>query len=266
MKEVVKQEQNTALTAHQQSVMDQDVVTSDVSIPRLLLCQAISERVMEGKATVGQILRSTDNMVIAKKGEKFSIIPLKIENIWINQEIVGKKAEFRGMEPRTALNSDLPWNYQKDGTDWQRVKAITLYGILPQDVQAYMNEVKRAVDAGDAPDLNKTLMPVVITFQSTSFKPGAKPIADFFTRLKTMSQQFPNVGPFNYFIELSSKEEKGDKGMYFVWSTGNPQKLVDKEAIEAARNWYNLLQSATPKVDDTGIDGDVGSLSGSDLV
>ena len=253
-KNIAPQVVKSSLETIKSQVMDQEVVNSDVPIPRLILCQPISDRVVEGKNTPGQLIRSTTGETVGNKDDVIKIIPIKMENTWVNYEVVGGKAEFRSSEPRNASNEGFPWDFSQGGTEWKRKKAITLFALLPGDVKSYNDEMNRAEKEGDIPDLNKTLMPVVITFQSTSFKTGGKMVADFFTKLKSnMSDPRMtalNIGPWSYQMDLFFKLEKNDKGMYFTLNVGKTEKS-DKEASIEAKKWFGIISKGQVRVDDS---------------
>lgn len=230
----------------------QEVIASDVLIPRLLLMQGISPLVTARKAQLGDIVRSTTGEKLGNPDKPVDIVPIKLSNTWTNFEVVGQKGEFRSQEPRTAANETLPWEYARSGTTWQRKKTVTLFALLPQDVAAYEAEIARVVKDGGIPDLNKTVLPVVITFMSTSFKWAGKKCSSFFNTLQVTQRRVPSIQSYDYVLPLLCKEEKGVKGTYYVYDFAPTVPLKNKDARKVAAEWASALGTMTVRTDDTG--------------
>lgn len=248
----------------------QEIISSDIVIPKLLLMQGLSEFVAEGRARQGEIVRSTTVQKMAgmsEPGQPFKtidFIPLKVTTGWSEKEKIGQKFEFRKSFPRTAHNDGLPWQFWRNAqgqefdkpglmgsTEWQRVKSIDVYALLPSDVDAFEAEMKLAVEKGEIPDLSKTILPVVISFRSTSFNAG-KSVTTFFAQVAEMAQTVPSVRSYNYALTLGCKADKNDKGSYFVFDVGQSKKL-DVKYRPQAEKWMNTLNTVKDiKVDETG--------------
>lgn len=248
----------------------QAILSSDIVIPKLLLMQGLSEFVSEGRARQGEIVRSSTVQKVAGQmdpGQPFKtidFIPLKVTTGWAEKEKVGQKFEFRKAFPRTPQNDALPWSFwrnpqgqdfdkpgQLGATEWQRVKSIDVYALLPSDVDAFEAEMKLAVEKGEIPDLSKTVLPVVISFRSTSFNAG-KSVTTFFAQVAEMAQTVPSIRSYNYMLSLGCKADKNDKGSYFVFDVGQAKKLDPKYRAQAEK-WMNTLNTVKDiKVDDSG--------------
>lgn len=263
-KEVAKAPQGGAL-AVQAPQPKQEILSTDIVIPRLLLMQGLSEFVTERKAQMGDIVRSStvEKMGDPDKGP-IAFIPLKVATGWAEQEKIGQKFEFRKALPRTPHNEHLPWSFwrnpqgqefdkpgQLGATEWRRVKSIDVYALLPGDVDAFEAEMKKAEESGELPDLTKTVLPVCISFRSTSFNAG-KVVTTFFAQVEEMAQHVKTVRSYNYVLSLGCKPEKNDKGAYFIFDVGQPKKL-DKKYFAQAERWMNTLNSIKDiKVDSSG--------------
>lgn len=263
-----------------QSSMGQEVVASDVIIPRLLLMQGISPLVMGRKAQISDFIRSTNGEKLGDAEHPVQIIPLAFTNTWMDFERVPgeNRPQYRGTYPRgvTKRNSDgesietnenLEWTFKgKNGEDMLRRKTVTLYALVPSDIASYTAEVKRALDSGEVPDLNKSISPVVITFQSTSFKFGGRKIVTFFNTLRQNNAELASQGikrvlaPFEYVMTLRSKEEKKGTASWYVFDfdASVPISKVFTDPVEAnaikekAAFWTNALAHGGVKVDESG--------------
>lgn len=254
-----------------------EVVGSDVIVPSLLIGQGLSPAVTARKVSLGDIYRSDTRKKIGDPDHPVEIIPLKMTNTWSNYEKVAGKTQpqYRGQEHRGAIknaagetvssNEGLPWEFTgENGQTMFRRKTITLYALLPSDVDAHHAEIAAAIESGEAPDLSKGVMPVVITFQSTSFKHAGKKCATFFTGVKSTALAMAGrmfIAPFIYSIPLMAKDEQGqDNAMWFVYDLGTPKALITKDMskeekakrqalIDTASGWVATLNRGQVQID-----------------
>lgn len=259
--------ENTALAtveAHEEQVLQ-----SDVLIPRVLLMQGLSDFVTERRKSPdgvalqqGDMVRSTNLEILGNPERAMEILPLTTRDTWVEQEKVGKKFEFRTSYPRNAKNETLPWSFYRDAvtgresetpipnaTEWRRVKCIDLFALIVSDIEAEAAELKRAEETGDMPDFNKTLLPVVITFRSTSYNAGKKVKTHF---AKAMSPFMVKSGAkaYAYSLKLTCHQESNELGTYYVYDVENGGKATPSQ-VEAAKNWHSILATKAVRVDDS---------------
>jgi hypothetical protein len=248
----------------------QEILSTDIIIPKLLLMQGLSEFVSDKKKCpltgkkidTGDFVRSTTCEVVGGEEKPISFIPLKMVNGWRVLEEVAGKFEFRRTEPRTAANEMAPWEFTENGAKWKRVKTLDVFALLPQDIEAFQKELADLKD-DEMPDLTKTLMPVVISFRSTSFNAG-KSVATFFGQVRDMARATNRpLVPYGYSLELSTVADKNDKGNYYVFKVGKATKIPEAMKPEAQRWFENLmsLPSNEIRVDETGDDTAIPSMS-----
>lgn len=288
-KEVATTKRSDLQMAAAQTAGHQDVVASDVIIPRLLLMQAISPLVTSRKAQIGDLIRSTTGEKLGDPDKPLDLVILAMTNSWIDYERVpgDNQPKFRGMYPRGVItrdtkgnpiesNTNLPWKFVgPNKEDMFRRQAVIVYALVPSDIAAYEKELDRAVAAGEVPDLSKGVSPVVLTFQSTSFKYGGKQIATFFNNVKKTNVEMKGrmtVAPFDYVMTLTCREEKKGTAAWYVFDfKGAPKSLskvyVDKAECEAIKEkaafWTQALSSGGVKIDDSAeIDDEDTSISG----
>jgi hypothetical protein len=243
--EVMKKEES-ALAVTEADMSGETVLNSDVIIPKLLLMQGLSELVSERKATQGDMVRSTTGEKLGDPEHPVSFIPITFKNYWLLQEKVGDKPEYRGMEPRNAANEMLEWEFKKNGADWKRTKVINVFALLPQDIDAETSEIAKFKETGIAPDLNKTLLPVVISFRSTGYSAG-RAVATHFTKAKAMKKF--NVKPYAYYMNLSCYADKNAKGTFYVFDV-KPGGQITPSQLQAAESWYQILSTRDVQVDE----------------
>lgn len=214
----------------------QEVLNSDIIIPSLYLMQATSDFVHDRKAVAGDIVRSTTAEKIGDDRTPLQFIPLRMTNTWTLSEKVDEKYEYRKSEPRNVANEDLPYEFAHEGTDWKRVKTINVFALLPKDVAAFQEELKK-----EDFDMEKSVMPVLIAFRSTSYKAG-KAVATFFTNVRGNQVYKPELRAHHYALELTCEMEENDKGKYFVFKVGKSIKQ-SKEIITESDKWFEILNT-----------------------
>lgn len=222
------------------------ILKSDVVIPKVLLMQGLSELVAEGVAKMGDMVRSTNGELLGDATKPIEVIPLTFKNTWIISEKIGEKYEFRGIQERNAKNENDPWEFTENGTPWKRTKSIDLFALLPADISAESEEIKKFRETGEMPDLGKTLLPVVISFRSTSYSAGRK-VVTHFTQAAGMAKF--GVKAYGFTLKLACIKDKNDKGVYYVWDI-KPGSRVSKEALERASDWYGVVATQPVNVDE----------------
>lgn len=261
---------NTSLPATSAPPQVSKILAADVVVPRLLLMQGTSDFVKDRKATLGDMVRSTTAEKLGDPDKMIQIIPLAEPTpTWIIEfrQVGAQRWSFKGIEPRTALNDGLPWKFEadKDGKplaagqpsnfEWRRVKCLTLYALLPADIDAFRAEEEKAA-RGEMPDISKALTPIVISFRSTSFKAG-KEVITFFTDVA----QF-RMPAWKFSIGLGCYLDKNDQGTYYVFKVDRKSTPVAKENLDKVEYWANIVASTTLRVDEAGDEDDAQPGSG----
>lgn len=241
----------------------QQILASDMVLPKMMLMQGlsdfVSERAKSPDGTVispGHLVRSTTKEILGSPEAPVEIVPLKYESIWMLTEFPAdakdKKGRFRGILPRDAGLHDgeraekdctgeaLPWDFTVGVTPWRRTKIIRLYALLPQDILSYQQEIRQAVEKGEIPDLDKTLMPIVIDFKVTSYQTG-RDVATHFLKVKDMAKY--GAVPYGYTLKLGVSAEKNDSGHFFVLTKVGGSAKLEAEALPEAARWFKLLTS-----------------------
>jgi hypothetical protein len=93
----------------------------------------------------------------------------------------------------------------------------------------------------DGLTLNRTVLPVLISFKSTSYKAG-QTVTTFFKQVDEMLQYNKNVKHYGYSLPLSCYLDKNDDGSFYVLKVGSP-KALDAKYLPMAERWYNTLNS-----------------------
>ncbi len=201
------------------------VSTADILISRILLQQALSDFVTEGKTKPGDLVDSVTGKVLAERGKELEIIPIVLVKNWRISKREKNKFEFQGFEPVTSQNENFPFEYELNGETWRRDKCYNYHVLLAKEAAS------------------PSVMPVVVTFTRTSAQAG-KAIATHFLKLSMDSKP-----PAHSVISLKSEQIQGEQGPYFVYRADIGRNTEPNE-LNAAYKWYKLLQTMNVKVDD----------------
>lgn len=252
MGELTNKTNNLPSTEVQQ---ESSVLASDIIVPYVGLAQASSEAVKSRAVQMGDIYRTTNLESLGGPDKLVDVIFLDApQNNWILEQKEGNRFQYRGIEKRNASNENLPWTFwaDKDGnemaegqpgaTEWRRVKQMRVFAILPKDIEASKEEIKK-IELGELPDPNKALTPVVFTFRSSSYKAG-KEIATFFSQAQSMKAPI-----HRYILGATCTLEKNDEGSFYVWKIQrNPTKAVTKEDLPLVEEWVKILRTSKDKI------------------
>lgn len=235
----------------------QQILQSDIVIPKVMLMQALSDLVEEKKAQAGEMVRSSTGEKLGDESKPLDFIPLMYHSLWMLSEDVkgkGNKSdfEFRGYEPRVPLNERLEWDFERNGTKWRRTKTMHLFGLLPRDIDAQASAIKEFEETGEV-DIEKALLPVCIALRNMSFKHAAKDVTTFFAKAESIAAQTGKAVPlYGATVQFTCKKEKNDKGAFYVFNM-KPAGKTKPEYKAAAKTWFETLCRNVVKVDDSDI-------------
>lgn len=202
----------------------EEATAEDIIIPKLLLMHGQSELVLQGEKAVGELIKSTDKEVLAKRGETINIIPFKMFKTWRISELVGGQAEWRGEEVWNAQNTDLEWEFEQEGKKMRRDQAYNFYALLTKDI-------------GNG----KHSFPIRLQFVRTSRKAG-KVLADHFAQ-----SRMQNKPPALMTFDIGSEFINGEEQKYFVFTAKyGPASTV--EQIQEAKKWFTEISKAGDRV------------------
>ncbi len=103
---------------------------------------------------------------------------------------------------------------------------MNLFALLPGDIAAEAKEIENFNKTGEMPDLNKVLLPVLISFRSSGFAAG-KEVSTHFAKAQAMSKY--GVKPYGFTLKLGCKQAENDDGKFFVPTIGQGRKCTPCE-------------------------------------
>lgn len=247
MTKAVAKTGETQLAAPAQRVAPK-VEASDILIPRIFLQQPMSDLVSESKAKPGDLVRSTTKTVIATNGKPLEILPLTFFKTWEirNRRMDEQRFGFVRIEPYSVDNCNLPNEWQEENMVWRRYITLNVYCLLVDDIKKDEEAFAKAMESGDI-DTDDSLLPVLISFKSTSY-PAGKVLTSYFGKLDDFSERTGNVFPYYYnTFKLGSEFVKKDENKYYVYTVTKDRKCSENESASCLR-WSNLVATSASKI------------------
>ena len=111
----------------------ENVTTEDLIVPKILLMQATSALVADGKASPGHFVHSMDKTKLGDKENPVEIIIFGSYKSWVEY----KDDTYLKSYQWTAENADQEWNDTDiDGAEIQRKLIRNYYCLLPKDIES----------------------------------------------------------------------------------------------------------------------------------
>jgi hypothetical protein len=194
--------------------------------------QGLSQLVADGDAQMGDIVDSLTGEVIACGREKdfktLNFVPLFSFQEWVVYEkLAADKLQYVEKVPYGPSNATWKW----DTDTHKRVLVMNFYVMLDRDLD------------------DKSALPYLLSFRSTSYKAGKK-LATLVKKGALGDRPAPA-----YTYELSANKEANDKGTYYVFDVkkvgDTDTKAYDPSTKGVCFEWFKQLKAGTHKVDDS---------------
>ena len=215
------------------------VEAKDLLIPKILLMQGQSEKVLDETCRPDDIVRSTTGEILGSAREKdaksIRFVPIFMYKTWVKQEVLGKgKMQYVETYPVTPMNTSQKWDetVEVDGVmrTFKNTKNINFYVILEEDFG------------------NALAVPHVLTFRSTSSK-AADIIESWFAECsvaqrarQAKSAKGQLMLPFAKIFELGGKLESNEDNSWYVLKTKECGTVDEgSELLEQMFNWYKVV-------------------------
>lgn len=168
----------------------ENVINSDLKIPKILLMQSMSDFVAEQKAFAGDIVDSFEGKKLGDLKNPVNLIPFYVTNTWTVKKEVNGKMEFEKIEDRGG--NDIKREYEFVGSDGvKRTNHRTL-------------NIFCLIKGGNMQ------VPYMISLQNRSFAKAAQPFLNKVALLKTEGK-----APAHIVFALGVAKEENEKGKWF---------------------------------------------------
>lgn len=219
-KAVVKTEAQLPTDPSQMGALGaENLSSSDMLIPKILICQGTSELVQKEKALPGDIARSTDGEILATRKDKkplnFVVVSSNTTSI-LEQMPDGKKQfEFVKVEqyrPEAALE------FVENGVKYRRKKSMNFFVLLEKDLKEGI------------------ALPHVLSFQMTAMRFGQA----LATNLQMSAMAKKPVWEKMYSLSVDMKSN--DDNSWYVPVTAKAGFATPLEMQKTAYEWYTTLK------------------------
>lgn len=206
------------------------ISSSMLSIYKLLLMQNTSEFVGDEKAVMGDIVHSRTAEKFGDLKTPVEVVPVKMYSEWVIFDCSGGTPTFERIEPLTAKNEGLEWDFVEDGRKMRRDKCLNIMVLLVKD----MGEDSEA-------------FPFIISFRRMSFNAGK----DFATQI--FRQGLFQKPMYNRTALIGAEKQKKDTNVYAVFSH-KPGRLTTPEERKIAEMWVDVLKNKAYTVDNSDVE------------
>jgi hypothetical protein len=218
--EVLVPQQNSPVTA---SVAEMGMTGRDIEIPRILLMQGTSELVGADEMSVGDLVSSADNTILAGIEKPLEIVPVGFYKTIRVMDMSGGTPKFKRLEPWTEAGEALPWEMSEGDIPVRRYLTFNFYVLL-----------KEEIEAGIA-------FPYILSFKSSSLKAGRQLATHIFKR-STFGKSM-----YSQSVPITVRKEKKGTNFYAVMSVGRGTDLRPSEQ-EEAKKYAEMLKVFSGKV------------------
>ena len=199
---------------------NQEVSSSDIIIPKLMVMQGLSKLVIDGVAKFGDFVDSTTEQVIGNMKEPYEVVPFHMEKLWYISKKVGDDYEFMKVEAVTLANENLPYEDMLNGEYIKRQMVRNFYCLQPDDMS----------------------LPLVVSFKGMSTKAGKQLATQMFLKNKSEGKQPPA-----FHILVSGEKTQNDKGTFVTLKVAKGKASTLAEMKECLK-WYVTINAGKTKV------------------
>lgn len=226
-KAVAKKEAPGALAnlseAGKKAVAAHKITTDNIIIPRILLMQAMSDKVTKGEAKFGELRDTLENKLHGGFDKPLEIIPIHSFETYTQSEKLPSGNRFLGVIPAEG-NEGKPYEETVDGKTLINMYTINTYVLLP-------NEIAEGMD-----------LPYLLTFRSTSVRCGKK-----INTIMYMRNLAAGRDPWAAAITVSTTKTQNDQGTFGVFDVAG-QRAATPEEMARAAHWFGVIDAGKTEI------------------
>lgn len=171
-----------------------EIFARDMVMPRILLMQASSKKVVDGDATFGQARDSLTNELLGDLKTPIEFVPFYQRSLWIEK----RKVQGEKGKPKLEYVGSYPITPQNDGQEFEEGDLVRTRSL------EFFVLTKKDLDAG-------TPVPRILAFRVTSLRAGRK----LQTQMYTVNR-LAKKGPASTTMKLIIDKKQNDEGTFVV--------------------------------------------------
>ncbi len=191
-----------------------NVDNEDIIVPKIQLCQQLSEAVKEKLADAGEFINSVEKSVLAPNGGGLDMIVMSNYKVWRCFKVKKGKKEYVETIDYVG-NEDLAIDQEVGGVSIHRDKVLGFYVLLVDEIKSGM------------------AFPYIVDFTRSSARSG-KQLQTYFAKLRSVG-----LPSFAKVFTLSSKFISGEHD-YFVKEISAGRNITTEEA-GAVKLWLDNI-------------------------
>lgn len=219
--EMVKTNNNVPAFIKESNEGFENMRAGDMILPRMILMQALSPKVVDKKFTSGTVINSLTDEVVIGEGEKIAFVPIFHYLEWIEwgDKKLNEGIKGRSLDPSSALAQSAARNEKRMNSEGKEVWKVT----------EYHNFVCVIPEMG--------LMPIVISCSKTNNRKGKKLLS-----LAKMRGNYPLYAGMYSMEALLTQNKRNEK--YYVYEFDNAGWVASAEELAEYKKLYDVLKSA----------------------
>ncbi len=214
---VVEQETQVVETFVAPEFEGQSIDMNDIAFPKVIAMQPISEGVIDGNYSAGDVIDSITGEIIASTKKELEVYPLRYRKYYKVERGVSGDKEWVRAEPITCKEDmDKEWDFEEDGIPMTRRPVLEIFLLAPSVSE----------------------LPYLWRIQGMSYKSLNKT----FVTLAFAMPQAQKKAPFVRSLFIRTEKETNDKGTYFVYKF-KIGKMTDAATYGLCNQWYETTKT-----------------------
>jgi len=221
------------------SMMNSQVTSQDIIIPKVLAMQMMSKKVIDDEASFGEFRDSLENELLGSIKQPMEFLPFHMEKVWI--EYVLQPAPTPGQQPKKKYLRTLPiitdpsspdyndnWRYEGEN-NIVRDRVMNFFCLLPSQLEL----------GG---------MPYIISCRRTSLRAGKKLATQMFVKNMMAKKE-----PYAVVFDLLAEKTSNDQGTFVVLDV-KPKRQATAEEKAAVEGWMKMIAGGAVKIDNSDVE------------
>lgn len=215
---VVEQETQVTETFVAPEFQGEAIDMNDITFPKLIAMQPVSESVTDGIYVSGDIINSITGEVVGGVKKELEVYPLRYRKYYKVEKGTSGEKEWVRAEPITSKEDmNKEWDFEENGVLMTRRPVLEIFLMAPSVSE----------------------LPFLWRIQGMSYKN----ISKSFITMAFALPQAQKKAPFIRSLLIRTEKESNEKGNFFVYKF-KIGKLTDASTYALCNQWYETTKSA----------------------